>query len=335
MASPASDVLVITDGKSYDLDVHELARQGRRVSVILVGDDSLEANVGHLAALTGGQVFVATGADLKAAIVAAMRSMRNLHEPLMSTATLPAAVTVDRGGMRITAEWRDQTPSENAHDAVEGRAIAAFAASLALPVLPQEEAAKLAESEGLVTHLTSFVLIDEVGETQAGLPATRKIPLPSPAAPLYALSGAASPAFSLRARKTQAHIEIEKKLAADFQRLSASAENSWQSKGAHAPLPLIELAESIPWDLEPQRLLKGELDWLSLHDATFVENLAAHSQILEAAAKLKLHPVVLVLALLARIQAAQNRAAARIARTILGEVAPPEAEAAATALGLH
>ena len=40
------------------------ARSGRRFTVVLVGEDSLEANVGHLAALTGGEIFVAAGVDL-------------------------------------------------------------------------------------------------------------------------------------------------------------------------------------------------------------------------------------------------------------------------------
>ena len=54
-ATPARDLLLITDGKSYALDVQKLARYGRRVAVVLVGEDSLEANVGHLAAITGGK----------------------------------------------------------------------------------------------------------------------------------------------------------------------------------------------------------------------------------------------------------------------------------------
>jgi hypothetical protein len=57
--SPARDLLLITDGKSFELDVQALARFGRRVCVVLIGEDSLEANVGHLSALTGGEIFVA------------------------------------------------------------------------------------------------------------------------------------------------------------------------------------------------------------------------------------------------------------------------------------
>jgi len=42
----ACDILLITDGKSHALDVQALARLGRRISVLLIGEDSLEANVG-------------------------------------------------------------------------------------------------------------------------------------------------------------------------------------------------------------------------------------------------------------------------------------------------
>jgi hypothetical protein len=47
-----------------------LAQRGRRISAVLVGEDSLEANVGNLA-LTGGEFFVAAGADLIAALESA------------------------------------------------------------------------------------------------------------------------------------------------------------------------------------------------------------------------------------------------------------------------
>jgi hypothetical protein len=63
--SHAQDILLITDGKSYEIDVQELARAGRRISVVLVGEDSLEANVGYLSALTGGSIFVAATSDIR------------------------------------------------------------------------------------------------------------------------------------------------------------------------------------------------------------------------------------------------------------------------------
>ncbi len=43
------ELLVVTDGRSHTLDVQHLARQGRRISVVLVGEAALEAPLGHLA----------------------------------------------------------------------------------------------------------------------------------------------------------------------------------------------------------------------------------------------------------------------------------------------
>ena len=80
------DLLLITDGKSHALDVQALVRMGRRISVLLVGEDSLEANVGHLAALTGGDLFVAMEADFGSALAAALASLRTASRPLTRTA---------------------------------------------------------------------------------------------------------------------------------------------------------------------------------------------------------------------------------------------------------
>jgi len=51
---------------------------------------------------------------------------------------------------------------------------------LAIPLMPQPDAAELAAREGIVCHLTSLVLVDETGTAHAGIPATRKIALSTP-----------------------------------------------------------------------------------------------------------------------------------------------------------
>ena len=61
------DILLVTDGQSHALDVQALARSGRRFGVVLIGAGSLEARVGHLAALTGGELLVA-GDDAREAV---------------------------------------------------------------------------------------------------------------------------------------------------------------------------------------------------------------------------------------------------------------------------
>ena len=57
---------------------------------------------------------------------------------------------------------------------------------LAIPLMDEDAAAKLAQAEGIVCHLTSLVLVDEAGERQAGLPAPRKIALSPPRTDLMA-----------------------------------------------------------------------------------------------------------------------------------------------------
>jgi hypothetical protein len=174
--SRAQDVLLVTDGKSHSLDVQVLARTGRRFSVVLVGEDSLEANVGHLAALTGGEIFVSAGADLAEVLNAAMLSLRTKYHPVTPITGRPQRLSARRAGMTLTAEWREDKASMEG--TAESSAVAALAASIALPALDKEKAARFAESEGLVTHLTSLVLVDEYGAIQEGIPATRGVHFP-------------------------------------------------------------------------------------------------------------------------------------------------------------
>lgn len=176
-----ADVLLVTDGKSHALDVHGLARRGARFTVVLVGEDSLAANVGHLAVLTGGQVFVSSGLDLAEVVrmaIAAMRDAR-LRQPKVAKGSSPVVAAARTGGMLVTARWG--LAAGATAEAEVGRAIAAYAAWLALPLMEEAEAAALAEAEGVVCHLTSMVLVDEAGEARQGIPAQRKVPLMSPA----------------------------------------------------------------------------------------------------------------------------------------------------------
>lgn len=180
--SKAPDILVITDGQSYSLDVQALARRGRRISVILVGEDSLEARIGHLAALTGGEIFVASDADILAVIASAFGALRGSEAPQGTERALFAR----RSGLAVEARWKN--PEEGGEVTGLSRAVGALAASLTLPTLSEPEAAKLAEREGLVTHLTSLVLVDEAGATQEDLPVLRKVALPDPAVVAFSAS---------------------------------------------------------------------------------------------------------------------------------------------------
>ena len=178
------DVLLITDGKSYALDVHRLAQEGRRIFVVLVGEDSLEANVGHLAALTGGDIHFSFGADVDTALHAALQGMRTKRmaqeQGTPAGGQLPESVCAIRGNVRMSAAWSGKPAKAAMERDTLSEGVAAYAANLALPSLSEATARKLAVGESLVTHLTSLVLVDEEGPLQEGLPVTRKVNLPTP-----------------------------------------------------------------------------------------------------------------------------------------------------------
>jgi len=175
------DVVLVTDGMSHALDVQTLAGRGVRFSVVLIGEDSLEANVGHLAALTGGEIFVADGAKVEESLASAIGALRSYGDGTVETPEAAWLARARRGGMEIVARYEDRVADVPEGDADAARAAGALVANLRLAGLPTADAVKLAVSEGLVTHLTSLILVDEEGAARAGLPAMRKVALPSPA----------------------------------------------------------------------------------------------------------------------------------------------------------
>jgi hypothetical protein len=334
--SKVRDVLLITDGKSHALDVQVLAQRGRRISAVLVGEDSLEANVGHLAALTGGEIFVAAGADLAAAMEGAVRALRVPHQAASPIEGTPQSVKVRRAGMLISADWQS---GEAAEDPSCSRAVAAMAASLALPALPADSAAALAEAEGLVSHLTSLILIDEAATQEASVPATRKVALPTPRT-----SGI--PMMAAAAMLREDSVSLARHAAPRTRTLARRAAPSsglFPGAPAHDEAPTVPqrdrfdgsgLAGAIDWDRAPHRLAAGDLADLDPTVAQAIRDLVARAEIIELAKKLALDPLVLVIGLLARMQADRNRSAARIARAIFGKQPRREVDEAAATAGI-
>ena len=301
-----------------------LARTGRRFTVVLVGEDSLEANVAHLASLTGGEIFVASGSDLADAFTQAMQSLRRPHEPILPAGEIIDRVSTIRAGMQITAAWAKQTNGTAGKASLFSHAVAAIAARLLMPSLAEERAAALAEAEGLVSHLTSLVLIDEAGVQQNTLPVTRKIPLATPAiAAMYALSDP-MPRRSLRLRA----------LVPEFDGIAFSCDAS-PSSFDHTPAPkkesadasrdrFDELAAKIDWSNASAQLANGQLTSLPTEIVNEIQALAQQPHIVQRAAELGLDPIKLVIALIASRVQARNRAAARVLRAIKGDRAISE-----------
>lgn len=328
--SQCRNILLVTDGKSHAIDVQALARHGRRISVVLVGEDSLEANVGHLAALTGGDIFVALGDDPADVLRAALESLRLSFEPAPAIAAPLARVRAVHGNAELIAEWRPAAEDAPRTPALPG--VAAVAASLALPALDETEATRLAEAEGLVTHLTSLVLVDEAAEIQEGVPASRKVALPTPrtavgGAPPHVWASQATVRFDLRPLR------------------SPSGFDACLTPGAPAPeipfpspddeLTLAQIGELIDWDVEPERLRAGDLSAIGSAAATAIDRAARLPAVVAAAKRLGIGPRVLIVALVARARATANRSAARLATAILGKHIADEIEALARELGLE
>ena len=82
---------------------------------------------------------------------------------------------------------------------------------------------------------------------------------------------------------------------------------------------LAELAGEIDWDAAPQRLQRGDLSAVEPGVASEIRRAAADPEVLAVARKLRLSPVALIVALLARAHAIASRSAARIARAVLGQ----------------
>ncbi len=182
-------ILLVTDGKDWHLNIEKALRSGARVTVVLLGSEALEAKVGYLASMSGGQLFTCFGADTRGSIAQAVRSMRGYSEPVQVTDGRPVSLSRTFGGIKITAEWRvskkavvtDGTAAKLASKAtkvVEG--VSQYAAFLAIAGMPEDKASAYAAEEGIVTHLTSIAMVDEAGEAVNGIPAQHKVPLSAP-----------------------------------------------------------------------------------------------------------------------------------------------------------
>jgi hypothetical protein len=338
--SDVSDILLLTDGKSHDIDVAAIAARGRRCVVVLVGEDSLEANVGHLAALTGGEVLVAGGGALLPALGAALAGLRRPYRPARLDGHGGLDLALVWGGAAIATRWSDDAPP--AADAPGARAAAAFAASLALRLLPAETATALAVAEGLAGPLTSLVLVDREGAVSSDLPSLRKIALAEVA---DGLAAACAPSLGLRADSQafpappvpQAGAPapasrggMRQFLPGLFARSSGGFRASRPAPAAAGRVPLPRL----PWSRLAGALAAGQLDGLDPPQADLVRRLAAHPDVAAFAAAHGLDPLRLAIGLLARRDSARDRHAARLAHRLLGSVDDAALARLAAAIGL-
>ena len=172
---PEANILLVTDGKSHTpIDFDLVRKSGARFTIVLVGRASFESRVAQLAAVTGGQMFVVDGGDdVAGAVRAALTSMRSAASPVKANANPEATVERTIGGLEVSVSYG----SDKEEGLEEFDRASAFAASLAVSALPVEEAGRLAEAAGIVTHLTSIVMVDHDGPEVDGIAVNRKVAL--------------------------------------------------------------------------------------------------------------------------------------------------------------
>jgi hypothetical protein len=236
MQKAPKPILVLTDGQTYAYEVEAAKKAGFPIHAILVGEGSLDAMIGHLAAQTGGQVISTYQEDVAGSLKAALPALRAHHAPLSGAIHdgKPSRLKTTRGGIRLEIAWSEIETSRKS-DAV-GR----YAASLTLALLEEEAATSVAVAHGLTSHLTSLILIDEAGESVEGLPKTAKVPVAS-AAVQYSIM----PAFSYidHASTTQ-----PVKPQGFLSRISASfapTTSEWDEISLDQPFELAHLPSSI------------------------------------------------------------------------------------------
>jgi hypothetical protein len=173
----AKDILVLTDGQTWAHMVEDLKGKALRISAILVGPSSLDANIGHLCALTGGQVLYCPGRDVASSLQSAFAGLRVSGEPIIGQAnkTGPQSLTCRRGGVTIRAKWMQEPASTQNPDLAQS--VGRYAAALALPLLGDVAAEAWARSHSLCTHISSLVLVDDAGEVSQGFSQMRKVPM--------------------------------------------------------------------------------------------------------------------------------------------------------------
>lgn len=355
------NVVLLTDGKTWAFDPQKYARSGIRVTAVLVGEDALEGRVADLAGITGGQIIVPIGADIDGAIAAAFDAARAPFTPAEAINGQPKEISVNRRGGIVKATWGGGTKKSKAAADVVARAAGALAASLALPLMSEDEAGKLAAAEGIVCHLTSLVLVDEAAEVSEGVPATRKVELTMPrTAMLHSVKNSSliasggvlrGMALASSMHHSGAGATLFGGGMGSFDRFGSPSFSDQHGISdfvlnvpplAVPPVPagpdgvitvLVSAAGSIDWDAAPDALRSGDLSSLSPDLAGAIRVAATKPEIVEAARKAGMDPVAYVVALLARSAGAGNRTADRVARLAFKSVPDVDVATSARVIG--
>ena len=299
------DVLLVTDGLSYNLDVLKHARSGRRVFVILVGEDSLEAKVGHLAALTGGGVYYSSGRDVERPVMVVLERIRSpWAKPLTEGSHsdgIPQSIRVSRGSAIIDVLWGEKEDSDAPRATPIERAVAAFSAGITIPALSDETAGSFATNQGIVSHLSSLVLVDEHGKIQDSAPVVEKLLLSTPG------SQGRLPRPATQVPEVYPSAPAPKAPRSGWPARWPPETEIWEWLRATGRM--------VNWTKHRRDLRMGRLDGLPLRFAIVARVLAAHPRVQGFAKEQDLAPERVAIALVASAVANRSAPAATVQET--------------------
>jgi len=349
-ASGIKDILILTDGQTWDKLQPLACDLTIRVSAVLVGEASLDANVGHLCAMTGGDLFYAPDAQVSACVRLAMNSKRSsaVLREIDEHEGRPIQLRYGVGGVDVTANWTDEIGGSGDRD------VGRFAAGLCLGQLTEEAGITLALAEGLCSQATSLILVDDAGEASEGLSETRKIPLmAAPSRLLMAASASAPQVDSVRCyisderlalRRTITDVPKPRSKEEQIEYLAGLAArragaNIWLThygksapddapsnagrraeKQKQAAIFLATIAEGIDWDGQINRFLAYDFSGLMPNEEAVIRALVEREAVALIVAKTTINPRILMLAWLADRFVTHSRAAHRFANKVLGQI---------------
>ena len=325
-----ADILVLTDGQTWASEVHSAALKGARINAILLGSGSLDANIGHLAAMTGGQVFYAAGSDVSPAIHSALSAFRLPASPPRGKAQSGRILNLDctRGGVNISATWDDASCGAPADG------IGRYAAALGLSLFPESEATDFAIANNLCSHLTSLILVDQNQPLIASLPEMRKVDL------IENLSMTSSLKMSVDIRNNSSEkmsrivphprltevnmryidaLDLYSQLdTSDRSTVPAMPEKSKSALGMY-----VYFFQNVDWNALSNAFLHGDFSGLTYFEKSYAQDIADHALVRALAAELSIDPMTAALALVATRVADKTRAAERFASRVLGDWKTP------------
>ena len=277
----ARDILVLTDGQTWVHLVDELKCEEVRISAILVGPGSLDANIGHLCALTGGQVLYAPGRDVASALRSAFATLRTTASPVSGKVSegMTKSLSAYRAGVRIDAVWCESECDEA--DAAT-MSLGRFAAALAIPLLDAETGEAWSRAHSLCTHSTSLVLVDEVGEAVEGFSRMRKVPLMASAGEhLQCAVSFSSIAATLPVVHCVAPRYTPRPTEPSWLETAGRAVGLWRSRDKSVAPPLkVSTFSGFAWDTWGGNLVSGNLSMLTTEQAkevkVMVERIKSH-----------------------------------------------------------